>query len=52
MAVHLEAAHPCTQMRGVREERSRTTPTSFWRGNYERDSEMRREFLTVAQRAA
>ena len=50
VAVHLEAAHLCTQMRGVREERSRTT-TSFWRGNYERDSEMRREFLTVAQRA-
>ena len=49
VAVHLEAAHLCTQMRGVREERSRTT--SFWRGNYERDSEMRREFLTVAQRA-
>ena len=50
VAVHLEAAHLCTQPRGVREERSRTT-TSFWRGNYERDPEMRREFLTVAQRA-
>ena len=50
VAVHLEAAHLCTQMRGVREERSRTT-TSFWRGNYERDPEMRREFLTVAQRS-
>jgi GTP cyclohydrolase I len=49
VAVHLQAAHLCTQMRGVREERSRTT-TSFWRGNYERDPEMRREFLTVAQR--
>jgi GTP cyclohydrolase IA len=49
VAVHLEAAHLCTQMRGVREERSRTS-TSFWRGNYERDPEMRREFLTVAQR--
>jgi GTP cyclohydrolase I len=36
-------------MRGVREERSRTT-TSFWRGTYEHDPEMRREFLTVAQR--
>jgi GTP cyclohydrolase IA len=51
VAVHLEAAHLCTQMRGVREERSRTT-TSFWRGNYERDPEMRREFLTVAQRSS
>ena len=50
VAVHLQAAHLCTQMRGVREERSRTT-TSFWRGNYEHDPEMRREFLTVAQRA-
>jgi GTP cyclohydrolase I len=51
VAVHLEAAHLCTQMRGVREERSRTS-TSFWRGNYERDPEMRREFLTVAQRSS
>jgi GTP cyclohydrolase IA len=49
VAVHLQAAHLCTQMRGVREERSRTT-TSFWRGTYEDDPEMRREFLTVAQR--
>jgi GTP cyclohydrolase I len=48
VAVHLQAAHLCTQMRGVREERSRTS-TSFWRGNYEHDPEMRREFLTVAQ---
>jgi GTP cyclohydrolase IA len=51
VAVHLQAAHLCTQMRGVREERSRTT-TSVWRGNYERDPEMRREFLTVAQRVS
>jgi GTP cyclohydrolase I len=50
VAVHLQAAHLCTQMRGVREERSRTT-TAFWRGTYEDDPEMRREFLTVAQRA-
>jgi GTP cyclohydrolase I len=49
VAVHLQAAHLCTQMRGVREERSRTS-TSFWRGSYEHDPEMRREFLTVAQR--
>jgi GTP cyclohydrolase I len=51
VAVHLQAAHLCTQMRGVREERSRTS-TSFWRGNYERDPEMRREFLSVAQRVS
>lgn len=44
VAVHLEAAHLCTQMRGVREDRSQTT-TSFWRGAYEDDAELRREFL-------
>jgi GTP cyclohydrolase I len=49
VAVHVEAAHLCTQMRGVREERSRTW-TSFWRGTYETEPEMRREFLDVASR--
>jgi len=44
VAVHLSAEHTCTQMRGVREETSRTW-TSFWRGTYETDPEMRREFL-------
>jgi GTP cyclohydrolase IA len=33
VAVHLEAEHLCTQMRGVREEHSKTV-TSFWRGGY------------------
>jgi GTP cyclohydrolase I len=42
VAVHLEASHLCTQMRGV-EEHSRTM-TTFWRGSY-RDAELRREFL-------
>src|SRR6476660_7857784 len=42
VAVHLEASHLCTQMRGV-EEHSRTT-TTFWRGVF-RDAELRREFL-------
>ena len=42
VAVHLEASHLCTQMRGV-EEASRTT-TTFWRGSF-RDSGLRREFL-------
>jgi GTP cyclohydrolase I len=51
VAVHLEAAHLCTQMRGVREERSRTI-TSFWRGTYETEPEMRREFLDVALHGA
>ncbi len=44
VAVHLEAAHLCTQMRGVHEEASRTV-TTFWRGLYERDDALRREFL-------
>ena len=42
VAVHLDASHLCTQMRGV-EEHSRTT-TTFWRGEF-RDPELRREFL-------
>ena len=49
VAVHLEAVHLCTQMRGVREEKSRTW-TSFWRGNYETDTAMREEFLEVCRR--
>jgi GTP cyclohydrolase I len=44
VAVYLEAAHLCTQMRGVEEEHSRTV-TTFWRGSYERDADLRREFL-------
>ena len=50
VAVHLEAVHLCTQMRGVREEQSRTW-TSFWRGNYETDTAMRDEFLEVCRRS-
>ncbi len=44
VAVHLEAAHLCTQMRGVNEESSRTV-TTFWRGLYSDDADLRREFL-------
>lgn len=44
VAVHLEAVHLCTQMRGVREEHSRTV-TSVWRGGYSENPELRREFL-------
>lgn len=44
VAVHLQAAHLCTQMRGVREEHSKTV-TTFWRGRYTDDPELRREFL-------
>ena len=35
VAVHLEAVHLCTQMRGVSEEHSKTV-MSFWRGDYSR----------------
>lgn len=49
VAVHIEAVHLCTQMRGVREEHSRTW-TSFWRGTYETDPVMRDEFLQVCRR--
>ena len=44
VAVHVEAAHLCTQMRGVEEEGSRTV-TTFWRGLYDEDADLRREFL-------
>ena len=49
VAVRLEAAHLCTQMRGVEEEGSRTV-TTFWRGAYDEDAELRREFLDEARR--
>lgn len=49
VAVHLEATHLCTQMRGVREEGS-STWTSFWRGVYEDDPELRRSFLQAVTR--
>ncbi len=48
VAVHL-AVHLCTQMRGVREEGS-STLTSFWRGTYEQDAELRRSFMQAATR--
>jgi GTP cyclohydrolase I len=44
VAVRLEAAHLCTQMRGVEEEGSRTV-TTFWRGLYDDDATLRAEFL-------
>jgi GTP cyclohydrolase IA len=47
VAVHLNATHLCTQMRGVRESHSRTW-TSYWRGNYENDPQLRSEFLATA----
>jgi len=51
VAVHLSAMHLCTQMRGVREGHSRTL-TSFWRGNYETDPQLRNEFLQAIQQSS
>jgi GTP cyclohydrolase IA len=42
VAVHLEASHLCTRMRGVEEDSH--TVTTFWRGAFA-DAELRREFL-------
>jgi GTP cyclohydrolase I len=50
VAVHLDASHLCTQMRGV-EEDSRTI-TTFWRGSFAEDSDLRREFLHEVRRHA
>jgi GTP cyclohydrolase IA len=48
VAVHLEAAHLCTQMRGVREENSRTV-TTFWRGTFTDDAALRQDFLSLVR---
>ena len=44
VGVHIEAAHLCTQMRGVKEEQSRTV-TSVWRGSHSENPDLRRDFL-------
>ncbi len=44
VAVYLEAAHLCTQMRGVRETEP-LTRTTFWRGEYDGNPSLRAEFL-------
>jgi len=44
VAVYLEAAHLCTQMRGVREA-APLTRTTFWRGEYDGNAALRSEFL-------
>jgi len=49
IAVHLEAAHLCTRMRGVEEDGSQTV-TTFWRGLHEEDADLRREFLAEVRR--
>ncbi len=46
VAVYMDAVHLCTQMRGVRDTETRTK-TSFWRGTYETEPELRQEFLRM-----
>ena len=48
VAVHLEAAHLCTQMRGVREENSRTV-TTFCRGRFTGEPALRQDFLSLVR---
>ncbi len=48
VAVHLEAHHLCTQMRGVREVHPKTR-TSVWRGEYVENPEMRNEFYHLIE---
>lgn len=50
VAVYLQGVHLCTQMRGVKEEQSRTW-TSFWRGVYDEEPGLREEFLQVVHRS-
>ena len=49
VAVHLEAVHLCTQMRGVREIES-STRTTYWRGNYDNHPDLRAEFFRLCGR--
>jgi GTP cyclohydrolase I len=46
VAVYLKAHHLCTQMRGVRES-SPLTRTTVWRGEYDKNTSLRAEFLEV-----
>jgi GTP cyclohydrolase I len=46
VAVYLEAHHLCTQMRGVREVLP-LTRTTFWRGEYDSNTALRAEFMTI-----
>ena len=48
VALYLDGTHLCTQMRGVRETDS-VTRTSFWRGNYAADPQLRSEFLRMCE---
>jgi len=44
VAVHIEAHHLCTQMRGVREVHPKTR-TAVWRGEYAENHDLRDEFF-------
>ncbi|MGH7862895.1 MAG: GTP cyclohydrolase I [Candidatus Dormibacteraceae bacterium] len=46
VAVHLEATHLCTQMRGVKDTETRTQTTT-WRGAFGADSGLRDQFLLL-----
>lgn len=46
VAVYLAAHHLCTEMRGVQES-SPLTRTTIWRGEYEKNPELRAELLTA-----
>jgi GTP cyclohydrolase I len=46
VAVYLEAHHLCVEMRGIR-EMVPMTRTTFWRGDYENNPELRTEFFTA-----
>jgi GTP cyclohydrolase IA len=48
VAVYLEAYHLCTQMRGVRES-SPLTRTTFWRGEYDTNPDLRAEFFNMSR---
>ncbi len=46
VAVYLEAHHLCTEMRGVRAI-APLTCTTFWRGAYDTNPDLRAEFFTI-----
>ena len=48
VAVHIEAHHLCTQMRGVRELHPKTR-TAVWRGEYAKNPDLREEFFQLTR---
>lgn len=51
VAVHIEAHHTCTQMRGVRELHPKTR-TVVWRGEYAKSDHLRDEFFQLTRSRA